>query len=67
MNKDEFKDPAGRLIKISPGAAGFWAFVPNPLPPNFELNMALFSVLSEVIGRSVSCRELQGISRILNF
>ena len=34
MNPEEFRNsPSGMVMKTAPG---YWAFVPNPLPPSIE-------------------------------
>ncbi len=41
------QSPAGRLVKVRrPGDAEFWAFVPNPLPPELDLDLRLSQTLS---------------------
>ena len=41
------QSPAGRLVKVHrPGDAEFWAFVPNPLPPELDLDLQLSQTLS---------------------
>jgi len=49
----------GRLTR---GAHGYWAYVPNPLPPDIDLTMDLVRELSDA-DRSLS--ELAGIARTL--
>jgi hypothetical protein len=47
MNLDLFsRSPSGRLIKVGPAEAAYWAFVPNPLPPALELDLSLVKALS---------------------
>lgn len=37
------KSPSGRLIR---GVSGYWAFIPNPLPPDLEWDNLLVSLIS---------------------
>jgi Fic family protein len=53
---------AGRVIKVGQGDAAYWAFVPNPLPPNLASDWDLSLALSEA-DRNVS--ELAGLGRML--
>lgn len=60
MQPNEFsKRRSGRLVKHS---RGYWAFVPNPLPPELELTWELAGEVS-LADRGVS--ELAGIARTL--
>ncbi len=60
MNPNEFRDsPAGRLVKAK---GGYWAFVPNPLPPTITWSGELVSVLSEA-DRAIG--ELAGLGRLV--
>ena len=44
MNLERFRNsPAGRLVK----GYEYWAFVPNPLPPEFKVDNELSCVLSD--------------------
>ncbi len=44
MQLTNFKDgKSGRLVK---GNMGYWAFVPNPLEPELQLDMPLVKALS---------------------
>lgn len=56
---DFTQDKAGRLVKTH---QGYWAFVPDPLPPKLDLSWALVSQLSEA-DRALS--ELAGVARTL--
>jgi Fic family protein len=62
MNIERFRQSsAGRLVKAGVGNAAYWAFVPNPLPPEVPLNdMALLLALSDA-DRAIG--ELAGLSR----
>ena len=63
MNLDRFQNsPTGRAIKVWQAQPPYWAFVPNPLPPQFEFDHALVSVLSEA-DRALG--ELAGLGRTL--
>ncbi len=60
MNLAEFRDsPPGRLVKTK---AGYWAFVPNPLPPAIAWSDELVTTLSEA-DRAIG--ELAGLGRLL--
>lgn len=41
MDLSRFPNPAGQLVKVGQGEAAYWAFVPNPLPPQLELDAEL--------------------------
>lgn len=63
MNHKDFKNSsAGHAIKVGQGDAAYWAFVPNPLPPNLSSDWKLTSKLSEA-DRALS--ELGGLGRTL--
>lgn len=60
MQLTNFKDgKSGRLVK---GNMGYWAFVPNPLEPELQLDMPLVKALSDA-DRALS--ELAGTARRL--
>jgi len=40
---------AGQLVKVP---QGYWAFVPNPLPPKIEFSSQLVNALSEADRRA---------------
>ncbi|MBM3133087.1 MAG: Fic family protein, partial [Chloroflexi bacterium] len=45
MNIDMFRSsPSGRLLKTS---SGYWAFVPNPLPPEVRIDGQVLKLLSD--------------------
>ena len=45
MNQDEFRhSSSGRVINTQ---KGYWAFVPNPLPPDIHWSLKIISALSE--------------------
>lgn len=47
MDVERFRNgSAGQLIEREDGDGTYWAFVPNPLPPQLELNVELFQTLS---------------------
>src|SRR5438045_8752933 len=54
--------PAGRLVKVGQGEATYWAFVPNPLPPELSIELPVIRALS-VADRALG--ELAGIGRTL--
>ncbi len=64
MNLDRFRQSsAGRLVKAGQGNAAYWAFVPNPLPPDVPLNdMELLRALSDA-DRAIG--ELAGLGRTM--
>jgi len=37
MNRDDFKQPTGKLLRAAQGEASYRAFVPNSLPPQSAL------------------------------
>jgi len=58
VDPDLFRNsPAGRVLRTAPG---YWAFVPNPLPPEFDWSPALVASLSRA-DRALG--ELAGIGR----
>jgi cell filamentation protein, protein adenylyltransferase len=60
MQPSDFADnKSGRVIKTP---QGYWAFVPNPLPPKLEINWELAGNISEA-DRALS--ELAGVARTL--
>ena len=61
MKPEDFSDNApGRLIRQGSEPATYWAFVPNPLPPELVLDLELVRLLSEA-DRAVG--ELAGLGR----
>ena len=60
MNPENFKQASsGKCIKT---LTGYWAYIPNPLPPQINYNKELISLLSEgdrLLGK------LSGIGRLL--
>ena len=61
MNLYQFShSPSGQLIKVGQGEAAYRAFVPNPLPPSLELDLALVQALSNA-DRALG--ELAGLGR----
>ena len=60
MQPSDFADnKSGKVIKTP---QGYWAFVPNPLPPKLEINWELAGKISEA-DRALS--ELAGVARTL--
>lgn len=55
MNLEDFKNsPSGRISKMGQGAAGYWAFVPDSLPPVLALDdeaIQLSNEASLMLGR----------------
>lgn len=61
MNLDRFRNsPSGRLVRALPGDFAYWAFVPNPLPPDITLDIEMWRVLSDA-DRALG--ELAGLGR----
>lgn len=59
MDKENFANPSGRLVRISDG---YLSFVPNPLPPDLEYDRDFVSILSEA---DSNLGMLAGIGRLL--
>jgi len=60
MDPESFRlSPAGRLVRAP---SGYWAFVPNPLPPEIPWTVDLIALLSEA-DRELG--ELAGLGRLL--
>jgi Fic family protein len=60
MNAEAFRDStAGRLVR---GTGGYWAFVPNPLPPEVAWTQELVKRLADA---SLALGELSGLGRSL--
>jgi Fic family protein len=63
MNRSDFENStAGKVIQAGQGNAAYWAFVPNPLPPDLAPDWELTRLNSEA-DRAVS--ELAGLGRML--
>ena len=64
MDLNRFKDSsAGQLVKTQQGDITYWAFVPNPLPPELDWgDKVLRRVLSDA---DHSLGELAGLGRTL--
>jgi Fic family protein len=63
MDPDRFRrSPSGRLIQVGQGETRYWAFVPNPLPPDLVPGWELSRRLSEA-DRALS--ELAGVGRTM--
>ncbi len=62
MNRDDFKQPSGKLLHIGQSEAAYSAFVPNPLPPQLDWDMALAHELSKA-DRALG--ELAGLGRTI--
>lgn len=64
MNQALFQaSPSGRLAKVGQGEAAYWAFVPNPLPPDLTPDMELVRVLSDA---SYALGELAALGRAMS-
>lgn len=63
MKPDDFRDsPAGRVVRVQYKALDYWAFVPNPLPPEIVWDSALIQALSRA-DRALG--ELSGMGRMM--
>ena len=63
MNRERFQNsPAGRVVQVGQGETAYWAFVPNPLPPELPFDASLVRTLSEA-DRALG--ELAGLGRTL--
>lgn len=62
MNRDDFKQPSGKLLRAAQGEAAYWAFAPNPLPPQIDWDNMLASELSKA-DRALG--ELAGLGRTI--
>ncbi len=63
MDAERFKNsPAGQVIKVGLAQPPYWAFVPNPLPPDIPLDVELWNVLSAA-DRALG--ELAGLGRTM--
>ena len=61
MNLERFqKSPSGRLVRTGSGKESYWAFAPNPLPPELRFTNELIRTLSEA-DRALG--ELAGLGR----
>ena len=64
MNIEEFqKSSSGRLIRGGTGKSAYWAFVPNPLPPELSVDIEFMRLLSDA-DRAIG--ELAGLGRNLS-
>lgn len=64
MNPDTFRNStAGQVFHVGQGEAAYWAFVPNPLPPDLTFDAELVRALSEA-DRALG--ELAGLGRTLS-
>jgi Fic family protein len=63
MNPERFQNStSGKLIKVGHGDAAYFAFVPNPLPPELSLDMEWIRALSDA-DRALG--ELAGLGRAM--
>lgn len=63
MNPEQFRGSnAGDVIKIGAGEAGYWAFIPRPLPPQMDWSRPLIKKLSAA---DHALGELAGLGRML--
>jgi cell filamentation protein, protein adenylyltransferase len=64
MNPEQFSNSSsGRLLRIGQGEVAYYAFVPNPLPPELFLDAELVRTLSEA-DRALG--ELAGLGRTIS-
>lgn len=48
MNVERFRiSPSGQLLRIGASEAAYWAFMPNPLPPDLPFDAELVRILSD--------------------
>jgi Fic family protein len=62
MNPDEFTKPSGKLLRVGQGETAYRAFVPDPLPPSMDWDLALAHELSKA-DRALG--ELAGLGRTI--
>lgn len=63
MDKQRFqKNASGKCIEVGSGETTYWAFVPHPLPPTIQLDLALMNILSDA-DRALG--ELSGLGRTM--
>ena len=64
MNIERFKsDKSGRPVKVGQGDRAYWAFVPNPLPPDLsDFDQDMLRAIAEAHG---ALGELAGLARAL--
>ncbi len=63
MNLEAFqKSPAGKLLGVGKGEARYWAFVPNPLPPQLSLDAELLRIASDA---AYNLGELAAMGRLM--
>lgn len=63
MDPDRFRQsPSGALIRVGQGEGTYWAFVPNPLPPQLPIDWDLARSLS---GADRALSELAGVGRTM--
>lgn len=64
MNVERFRNsPSGRLVRVGQGEAAYWAYVPNPLPPQVTPDAALMTALSDA---SYALGELAALGRSMS-
>ena len=64
MDLDRFRSsPSGRVARVGQGEAGYWAFVPNPLPPALDYTPEIIHTLSRA---DRAAGELSGVGRSLS-
>ncbi len=62
MNPETFTNPSGQVMRVEHEGKAFWAFVPDPLPPDVTLDARLVRVLSDA-DRALG--ELAGLGRAI--
>lgn len=63
MRESHFtQDAPGRLIRAVGTRGEYWAYVPNPLPPDLTLSVSTARLLSEA---DLALGELKGVGRML--
>lgn len=56
------KSPAGKVVQAGPDGGRYWAFIPNPLPPNIFWND---EIVQELSAANRTLGELAGLGRTL--
>lgn len=54
------QSPSGTIVKAGPSQASYWAFIPNPLPPDLSMNLTIGRQLADA---AQGLGELAGLGR----
>ncbi len=61
MNLEQFRNsPTGEMVREHHGGEEYWAYVPNPLPPQFDLDKTLVNMIIKADG---ALGEMRGLAR----